>query len=59
MIDIWSDPSEAEVEDVMLRAIRWRKTMMSELPPHDHLMIFTGYVLKVLQSCSNNIIYER
>jgi hypothetical protein len=39
MIDIWSDPSEAEVEDVMLRAIRWRKTMMSELPPHDDNVI--------------------
>ncbi|XP_052064693.1 uncharacterized protein LOC127704612 [Mytilus californianus] len=26
----------------MYRAIEWRKMMISELPPHDHLMIFTG-----------------
>ena len=42
MVDIWNDPHEASVEDVMFKAIDWRKKMMSELPPHDHLMIFTG-----------------
>ncbi|CAG2232536.1 unnamed protein product [Mytilus edulis] len=42
VVNIWNDPAEAAVEDAMYRAIEWRKMMTSELPPHDHLMIFTG-----------------